>query len=146
MKLSYKKSTARDAEQLFTLCKQLIDKYEDIDSIDYDKVLLWVRRKLARSIGEYTTVYADGNLAGYYHFFINEDGEPELDDLYILPEYQSRGIGSEIIKKCISLADAPITFYVFKRNQRAISLYRRLGFEVTETVSDTRYIMKNKQP
>ena len=32
--------------------------------------------------------------------------------------------------------------YVFIKNQRAISLYRKLGFEVVETVRDSRFIMK----
>lgn len=143
MKTTYNKATISDAEHIFSLCKQLIDKYENIDSIDYEKVLLWVRRKLENSIDEYTTIYADGKKAGYYHFYKNEDGEYELDDLYIFEEFQSRGIGSAVIKKCCSLADSPVMLYVFIRNERAIALYKRLGFEVTKTVGDSRYIMSN---
>ena len=143
MKTTYNKATISDAEHIFSLCKQLIDKYENIDSIDYEKVLLWVRGKLERSIDEYTTIYADGKKAGYYHFYKNEDGEYELDDLYIFEEFQSRGIGSAVIKKCCSLVDSPVMFYVFIRNERAIALYKRLGFEVIKTVGDSRYIMSN---
>lgn len=143
MKTTYNKATISDAEHIFSLCKQLIDKYENIDSIDYEKVLLWVRRKLERSIDEYTTIYADGKKAGYYHFYKNEDGEYELDDLYIFEEFQSRGIGSAVIKKCCSSVNSPVMFYVFIRNERAIALYKRLGFEVIKTVGDSRYIMSN---
>ena len=144
MKTTYNKATISDAEHIFSLCKQLIDKYENINSIDYEKVLLWVRRKLENSIDEYTTIYADGKKAGYYHFYKNEDGEYELDDLYIFEEFQSRGIGSAVIKKCCSLVDSPVMLYVFIKNERAIALYKRLGFEVTQSVGDSRYIMSNK--
>ena len=73
---------------------------------------------------------------------VNHNGENKLDDLYIFPEYQDQGVGSEIIKKCCALADEPVALYVFIKNQRAISLYQRLGFEIVRTVNNNRYIMK----
>jgi hypothetical protein len=87
MKLTYCKATADDSERIYQLCKQLIDDYEDVEAIEYDKVLRWVRNKIIGSIGEYTAVFADGVKAGYYHFFLNGDGEYELDDLYIFSEF-----------------------------------------------------------
>ncbi len=142
--ITYKKAAACDIEQLYRLCKQLIDDYEDIDSIDYDKVLGWVRRKLESSIGEYTAIYSEHEKVGYYHFYKNENGEYELDDLYILPEYRDRGIGSEVIKKCCSSVAAPVMLYVFVKNKRAIALYQRLGFKIIRTVNGSRYIMRRE--
>ncbi len=34
--------------------------------------------------------------------------------------------------------------YVFIKNNRAVSLYKKLGFEVIDTIKDGRYIMKNE--
>ena len=34
--------------------------------------------------------------------------------------------------------------YVFIKNHRAVSLYKNLGFEVIDTIKDSRYIMKNE--
>ena len=70
------------------------------------------------------------------------ENEVELDDLYILDEYRERGIGGSILKKCIDMTDKNIFFYVFKKNTRAIALYERIGFEISERVGDTRYIMR----
>lgn len=144
MNIIYSNATADDIEQIYQLCKKLIDDYENIDSIDYDMVLKWVHRKIENSIDEYTVIFVDGKKAGYYHFYKNEDGENELDDLYIFSEYQNQGIGSKIIKKCCTSVDEPVILYVFIKNKRAVSLYKRHGFEIVKTVHNSRYIMKKE--
>lgn len=141
---TYQTATKADIEPIFRLCKQLIADYEDLESIDYDKVLKWVHRKLEQSIEEYTAVYLGREKVGYYHFYQREDGEYEIDDLYVFPEYQNRGIGSEILQRCCSSVDAPVMLYVFVKNEKAISLYKRLGFEICQTVGETRYIMRKE--
>lgn len=141
---TYEKASACDIEPIYNLCKQLIDDYENTDSIDYGKVLNWVRRKIEKSIDEYTAVFASGEKAGYYHFYQNEAGEYEIDDLYIFPQYRNQGIGSGIIKKCCSAVSAPVTLYVFSKNKKAVALYKKLGFEVVRTVNSSRYFMIKK--
>jgi ribosomal protein S18 acetylase RimI-like enzyme len=60
-----------------------------------------------------------------------------------LPEKRIlKGIGSEIIRKCVAETDLPVFLYVFIRNSRAVSLYKRMGFRVTKTVRDSRHIME----
>ena len=43
--ISYTKASPDDIPRIFELCKQLIDAYENIDQIDYDRVLKWISRK-----------------------------------------------------------------------------------------------------
>lgn len=142
--ITYEKATACDIEPIYGLCKQLIDDYENVDSIDYDKVLKWIRRKIECSIDEYTTVFVSGEKAGYYHFYQNEDGEHEIDDLYIFPKYQNQGIGSEVIQKCCSSVNVPVMLYVFIKNEKAVALYKRLDFEIIRTVNGSRYVMRKE--
>ena len=142
MKIAYNKAETTDIECIYQLCKQLILDYENICNIDYDRVLKWVQRKIESCINEYTVIFADGKKAGYYHFYKNEDSEFEIDDLYIFPEFQNKGIGTKVIRRCCASVDEPIVLYVFIKNQRAVSLYKRLGFEIVRTVGDSRYIMK----
>lgn len=141
MELNYERASGADVEAIFALSKALIDQYEDVSCIDYDKVLRWVRRKIEVQIGEYQRVLMDGSLAGYVHF--HPDGERmELDDLYILPEYRGQGIGRLVVKKCCAETEKPVYLYVFRRNEGAVRLYQRLGFEIVQEVGSSRYIMQ----
>ena len=142
MKITYKQASYEDIPQIYEFCRSLILEYEQLDSIDLPKVLDWVRNKIETSIEKYTVIYADSKKAGYYHFYQNEDGQFEIDDLYIFPEFQNQGIGSTVMKKCCASADSPVILYVFIKNSRAVSLYERLGFKKIETLRGSRYIMK----
>ena len=50
MELLFKPASIDDIEAIYLLCKNLIDKYEDKSVIDYQKVLLWVKNKIEKSI------------------------------------------------------------------------------------------------
>lgn len=144
MNITYETATAADIEPVYQLCKALILSYEDTESIDLEKVLKWVRRKLEKSIGEYTVIRLGAEKAGYCHFFRNEDGEYELDDLYVFPEFRGKGIGSEAVLRCCGLVNEPVMLYVFVRNERAVALYKRLGFEITRNITGSRCIMRRE--
>jgi GNAT superfamily N-acetyltransferase len=63
-------------------------------------------------------------------------GHFELDDLYIMPEHQNRGIGTRVLRHCIQTCRGmPLRLCCIKWNPVG-SLYRRHGFVVigeTET-------------
>ncbi|MDT8719697.1 GNAT family N-acetyltransferase [Clostridium sp. 19966] len=141
MNLTYGPAETADIELLFQLNKDLIDRYENISQINYSKVLSWVRNKIEKHIDEYTCIFQDNQKVGYYRLH-SADEKMELDDLYVLSPYQGQGIGSEIIRKCIAETDFPIFLYVFIQNTKAVSLYKRFGFRITETIKDSRYIME----
>ena len=137
MMLSFQPACRQDIPVIYDQAKNLMDTYEDIAAIEYEKVLAWVNRKITSCISEYTAVSVDGKICAYYH--LCEDGE--LDDVYVLPGFQGQGIGSEILNRAIAQSPKPLYLYVFSRNHRAISFYERFGFTVTKTLGNTRYIM-----
>jgi ribosomal protein S18 acetylase RimI-like enzyme len=58
-----------------------------------------------------------------------------IHEIQLLPEYQSQGVGTEVIENVIEQAAArrlPVTLSVVAANPRAQRLYERLGFEVTD--------------
>ena len=141
--LTYQAATLEDAPAIFRLCKDLIDTYENKNLIDYDRVLAWVREKISANISSYTSVYEAGQKVAYY-CLCRQDDQWELDDLYVLPQFQNRGIGSQILKKCVNEINAPIYLYVFSKNLGAIRLYERYGFSAVQKVSETRQIMRRE--
>lgn len=141
MKLVYKQAQKEDIECIYDLSKHLVDEYENIENIDYEKVMNWIYEKIQMNIADYTCIYLDDNKVGYVHFS-EEDGMHEIDDLYIFEAYQNQGIGTQVIQDCITQAKNIIYLYVFVRNIRAVDLYKRIGFKITETIRNSRYIMK----
>ena len=140
MELTFQRARQEDVDVIFRFNRDLIDRYEDVQSIPYEEVLSWVRQKIEDNIGSYTRIYADGHHAGFYSFIPNGE-EMELDDLYIFSEFQNRGIGTRILEKCCSETSRPVMLYVFSRNTGAWKLYQRMGFKIREIIKNTRYIM-----
>lgn len=139
MELTYEPARLKDAEVIFGFAKKLIETYETDPDLDLDMALAWTRRKIEQRIDEYTRVLADGIVAGFFRFV--PDGERmELDDLYVLPAFQNRGVGTAVLRRCLA-AGKPVYFYVFTQNTRAVALYAREGFQKVEDVSPTRMIM-----
>ena len=67
--------------------------------------------------------------------------------LFILPEYQGRGIGSACMTRIVNeanLAQKPVMLQVLKINTRAIAFYQRLGFVIAE--EDSRHVQMEKLP
>ena len=128
-----------DVDAIYALSEGLIRRYEDLATIDLPKVLRWVRRKIEENIAEYRRILRDGIHVGYYRLAPDDDGR-ELDDLYIFPEFQNRGIGTAVIRQCC--AQGPVNLYVFTKNTGALALYRRLGFREIRQVGATRLILR----
>jgi ribosomal protein S18 acetylase RimI-like enzyme len=64
-----------------------------------------------------------------------------LANIYLLPDYQRRGIGSSIIRNLLQIGvetGLPIRLNVLTSNHDAYRLYVRLGFHVVEESSDKR--------
>lgn len=140
MNLRYETAQPGDAAVIYSLCRELVERYEDSKQVDLGKVLPWLERKVEESILLYTRVLLDGQTVAYYR--LDTSGErAELDDLYVLPEYRCRGIGTRILQKCIESTEKDIFLYVFKRNTGAVALYSRMGFTVEREVGVTRCIM-----
>ena len=67
-----------------------------------------------------------------------------VNQIYILPEYQGRGIGAACMRRIIddtNLEQKPVTLQVLKINTRAAAFYQRLGFTTVDENS-THFQMK----
>ena len=68
----------------------------------------------------------------------------KVNQMYIMPEYQSRGIGAACVLRIIEDATAaklPVRLQVLKVNSRALTFYQRFGFSSIGE-SDTHILME----
>lgn len=80
----------------------------------------------------------ENRLVGFLHLG-NRGGRIDwLEDIFVLPEYQKKGIGTEAVR----LAEAIVSEYsesmyieAAARNEAAIRLYKRLGYDCLNTIS-----------
>lgn len=71
----------------------------------------------------------------------------KVNQLFILPQYQGRGIGEACMMKIIEdskKSDLPITLRVLKVNKKAASFYHRLGF--VDTGENDTHLMMERLP
>ena len=142
--LTFEPALREDVEPIFDLNVELIHKYEDLESIPYDRTLRWVRESVERHLPDFRRILWNGELAGYYCLSLDA-GKWELDTLFVLPAYQNLGIGTQILKMCQERA-SPLWLYVYQRNIGAVRLYRRMGFRIVKNIGGTRYRMKYRKP
>lgn len=77
----------------------------------------------------------NGQLAGHVGVSPADDPDPEFL-VYVHDDYQGRGIGTELVKQVTAYANSrghdQLTLSVEQNNERAISVYENVSFEVSE--------------
>lgn len=63
-----------------------------------------------------------------------------LDEIYLEEEYRNKGIGTEIIKNILK-NNFIVYLWVYKKNIKAISLYKKMKFKIIDE-KENRYYMK----
>jgi len=134
-------TTPEDAEFLYQLLKATMREYVDQTwgwDEDWQRAYFEMRFDPAKN----QIIVLDNHDIGVIATEKSED-EILLSSLYILPEYQGRGIGTRLIKELLARAfrdGLAVGLRVLKVNP-ARRLYERLGFVVVEE-KDTHYYMK----
>ena len=62
-----------------------------------------------------------------------------IEDLYVLPEMQNRGCGTQLLRFAMARCDETPALWILENNENAARLYRRQGFAETgrrHTVTD----------
>lgn len=107
----------------------------------YEQTAEETKADLAAWTGEGHALYfilADGRIAGLLHLG-SRGGEIDwLEDLFVLPDFQKRGIGSETVRLAEEIVkEYSQSMYIeaAARNEGAIRLYKKLGYSCLNTIT-----------
>jgi len=103
-----------------------------------------LRDELSNSDSAFYFLYADEKLAGYLKLNeykaqtdICDPQSLEIERIYLIKEFQGKGLGSLLIKKAVDVANIRKKSYiwlgVWERNHKAILFYKKHGFYVIGT-------------
>ena len=100
-------------------CAPLVHSDEDVRD--------WIRRQLIPA-GRTRVAVADGLVIGLLAVSSGTDCS-WIDQLYLLPAWVERGIGSRLLDLAQKELPSPIRLYTFQCNERARRFYERRGFK-----------------
>jgi len=133
------RATALDYEFIYGVARLTMHDY--VARIwGWDEDFQSVRFRDMFSVDEWQLITSAGRRAGCLNVQFRCD-EIFLANIYMLPEYQRRGIGSSIIRNLVQIGvetGLPVRLNVLTSNDDAYRLYVRLGFHVVEASSDKR--------
>ena len=129
--LSFRKAQANDNEFVFTVKKAAFREYvEQVWGWDDDYQRELHNRRFDSQ--DVCIIQFSGTDIG----FLATSSTPDMlkvNQIYILPEYQGKGIGSACMTRIVddaSLEMKSVALQVLKVNTRGITFYQRLGFSI----------------
>jgi len=135
-----KKANESDISKLIDYELKTILEYADkLSENETSQINDYVKNQVTTKLEKYKIICSDNNKIGCVLITDNDNGI-SLDEIYLEAKYRNKGIGTDIIKKLISNNDI-VYLWVYKLNTKAISLYKKLGFEIIEE-TESRYYMK----
>lgn len=145
MTLTYRPALPGDAEEIYQLSKEIIERFEDPTAVDLNYALKWTHDDVMAHWADYTRILADGEPAGYYALKPMADGTAELSLLALYPPFRGQGIGTQVLRRCLELAPGDVTLFVFTKNTVALHLYESTGFQVIANIKNSRLHMRRKK-
>jgi ribosomal protein S18 acetylase RimI-like enzyme len=142
LEVTLRAATPADESFLFDLRKATMDEHLKRAGESFDERAHWER--LRYRYNDAHIVCCGSERLGLFKFFRDAD-EWTIVQIQILPTYQGRGIAAHLVGEFLAQADGagvPVKLSVLKEN-RAINLYRRLGFQVVDT-TDTSLQMRRE--
>jgi ribosomal protein S18 acetylase RimI-like enzyme len=142
MNLSQREAQPEDEDFLYELHKAAMQQYITAAWGSWDESDQREQFHQCYRPDEMQVIQLDGSDVGVIHLQERTE-EIFMVGIEVLPEFQNKGIGSQIIRQVMQKArqsSKPVALQVLKVNLAARALYQRLGFGVTGE-NDTHYIL-----
>ena len=133
------KASKKDIPRLIQYKKDIIYMYsKDLAEDERNKIDEYVITSLNETIKDYYNIIINDKIIGSVCIKELENAKL-LDEIYLEKEFRNKGIGTDIIRKIIE-NNKNVYLWVYKKNKKAVLLYKRLGFTIEEE-TESRYYM-----
>ncbi len=136
------KATANDSEFAYQTKKAAFREYvEKVWGWDEDEQRQLHERRFASQ--DFQVIQVSGISVGILAI-VRQPDCVKVNQMFIVPEYQSRGIGTACMMRIIedgAVSKLPVRLQVLKVNNRALAFYQRMGFRNIGE-SDTHILME----
>ena len=137
------KSSNKDIDRLVEYKKKTVFEYaKALAREDIDRINNYIIKEIPNLINDYYNIVVNNKIVGCL-LLTRKDNANLLDEIYIEKDYRNKKIGTSIIKDILKNNDN-VYLWVYKDNKKAISLYKRMGFNICKS-TDTRYYMGFKK-
>ena len=134
------KASKKDIPRLIKYKKDIIYMYsKDLVEDERNKIDEYVITSANEMFEDYYNIIIDDKIIGSILLKDMPQGKL-IDEIYIEKEFRNNGIGTDIIRKMLE-NNRNIYLWVYKENEKAVSLYKRLGFIIVDE-TESRYYMK----
>lgn len=132
-----------DSETLLNIQKQafehITEKYGDFDGNPYFMEKSRMDFNIKYHLGKYYKVVVDDEIiGGIFGFELDEAGQMQIDQIYIMPKYQRLGYGTKAMEEFIKYNPDIKEWYLdtIIDNDHLTLFYERLGFTTYEEVDE----------
>ena len=134
------KASKKDIPRLIKYKKDIIYMYsKDLVEDERNKIDEYVITSLNETFKDYFNIIVDDKIIGSVCIKDLENAKL-LDEIYLEKEFRNKGIGTDIIRKIIENNES-VYLWVYKKNIKAVLLYKRLGFKIIDE-TESRYYME----
>lgn len=140
--MQYKLVTPKINNQNLLIKNDLYNMFHYAHNIpleEKNKVIRYVHKRVKIKLNNYKLIKQKNKIIGSL-LLENENDSLLLSELYIIPKYRNKKIGTKIILDLIENNNT-LTLWVYKDNKIAFNLYTKLGFKIIEE-KETRYHLK----
>lgn len=136
------KSSKKDIPRLVQYKKDIIYMYsKDLAEDEKENINKYVITSVNEMFKDYYNIIIDDKIIGSICIRDLENAKL-LDEIYLEKEFRNKGIGTDIIRKIIENNES-VYLWVYKKNKKAVLLYKRLGFTIEEETNSRYYMCYN---
>lgn len=138
MDIRLEKATKTDAEAIFDIqvkaFKPLLEKYKDYDTNPANETIERVLTRINHPNGGFYKILFDDVLVGAICVFWREETQFWISPMFILPEYQGKGIAQKALRLLEELFPQATTWELrtILEEKRNCYLYEKMGYKQFE--------------